>query len=282
MFAARCRYGGFILLLAGSIATAQQPLPTLATTAISVKQIIAHRGSSSDCPENTLASTRRAIAVGATAVEVDVRLSKDKQLVLRHDAELERTTNGKGVIGEKTLAELKQLDAGSWFDPKFTGEKIPTLAEVLVVCRGKIDVLLDLKEQGSDYAQLVAKTIQEHGEEARTIVGVRSLEQAAEFRQLLPKARQLGLIAKPDEIEAYAQAKVEMIRLWPKWFTGAAVADSLVARVRKANVQLHLNGTTGQADEVLPLLAHRPDSLSADDPAQLIATLKKLAEQKVR
>lgn len=267
-----CPFGVLgLLMVIVSTAAAQQPPATL------VKQIIAHRGSSSDCPENTLASTRRAIAVGATAVEVDVRLSKDKRLVLRHDAELERTTNGKGLIGDKTLAELKELDAGRWFDPKFAGEKIPTLADVLVVCRGKIDVLLDLKEQGSDYAQLVALTIRERGEEERTIVGVRSLEQAAEFRKLLPKARQLGLIAKPDEIEAYAQAKVEMIRLWPKWFTDDTVADSLVARVRDSKAKLHLNGTTGKEDEVIPLLKFRPDSLSADDPAQLLATLKKLA-----
>ncbi len=262
-------YGVLTLLAASSITFGQ---------ALSVKQIIAHRGSSSDCPENTLVSTRRAIAVGATAVEVDVRFSKDKQLVLRHDAELERTTNGKGLIGDTALAELKQLDAGSWFDPKFAGEKIPTLREVLEVCRGRIDVLLDLKEHGSEYAQLVAKAIQEDGDETRTIVGVRSVEQAAQFRKLLPKARQLGLIGKPEEIEAYAQAKVEMIRLWPKWFTDEAVGESLVERVHKAKVELHLNGTTGKEDEVLPLLKHRPSSLSADDPAQLIASLKKLSQ----
>lgn len=262
-------FGVSVLLLGTSLAFAQP--------ASSVKQVIAHRGSSSDCPENTLASTRRAIAVGATAVEVDVRLSKDKRLVLRHDAELERTTNGKGLIGDKALTELKELDAGSWFDPKFAGEKIPTLAEVLMLCRGKIDVLLDLKEEGSEYSQLVAMTIRERGEETRTIVGVRSLEQAAEFRKLLPKSRQLGLIAKPDEIEAYAEAKVEMIRLWPKWFTDETVAEQLVARVRNGKAKLHLNGTTGKVDEVLPLLKHRPDSLSADDPAQLLNTLKKLA-----
>ena len=262
-----------LCLLIATTATAQQ---TLSSAALGVKQIIAHRGASSDCPENTIASTRRAIAVRATAVEVDVRLSKDRQLVLRHDAELGRTTNGKGLIGEKTLAELQELDAGSWFDPKFAGERIPTLAEVLAVCKGKIDVLLDLKENGKEYAELVAAAIKEHGEEKRTIVGVRSVEHARQFRKLLPQARQLGLIAKPEEIEAYAAAGVEMIRLWPKWLSD----EKLVARVRAEKVQLHLNGATGKADEVLPLLKHRPDSLSADDPAQLLATLTEMASQK--
>ncbi|WP_254513142.1 glycerophosphodiester phosphodiesterase [Anatilimnocola floriformis] len=269
-----------MFIFVATAATAAEPLP-MSAAAIAVKQIIAHRGASSDCPENTLASTRRAIAVHATAIEVDVRLSKDRQLVLRHDAELERTTNGKGKINEKTLAELKQLDAGSWFDPKFAGEKIPTLAEVVSICKGQIDVLLDLKEDGSEYAELVAATIKEHGEESRTIVGVRSVEHARQFRKLLPKARQLGLMAKPDEIEAYAAAGVEMISLWPKWLSSENESgEKLVARVRAAKVQLHLNGTTGKRDEVLPLLTHRPDSLSADNPAQLLATLREISSGK--
>jgi len=262
-----------MLLFVANVANAQDSLSAIASAVAGVKQMVAHRGASSECPENTVASTLRAIEVRATAVEVDVRLSKDRHLVLRHDAELERTTNGKGLIGEKTLAELKELDAGSWFDPKLTGEKIPTLAQVLTVCKGKIDVLLDLKETGDEYAQLVVTAIKEHGEEERTIVGVRSVEQAQQFRKLLPKARQLGLMAKPNEIEAYAAAGVEMIRVWPKWLAD----DKLVPRVRAAKVKLHLNGLTGKKDEVLPLLAQRPDSLSADDPALLIATLKELA-----
>lgn len=251
-------------------------LPATVRTALRVKQLIGHRGSSSDRPENTLASTRRAIEAGATAVEVDVRLTKDGHLVLRHDETLDKTTTGKGLIREKTLAELQELDAGSWFDPKFSGEKIPTLTQVLVVCRGKIDVLLDLKENGAEYAKQVAATIKEHGEESRTIVGVRSVEQAKQFRELLPKSQQLGLIAKPEEIEAYAAAGVETIRLWPKWLTD----KQLVARVRTAKVKLHLNGTTGDEAEVRELLQYQPDSLSADDPAKLLATLVKLAAAK--
>jgi penicillin amidase len=252
-------------------------LPTTLRTTFRIQQIVGHRGSSSDRPENTLASTWQAIAAGATAVEVDVRRSKDNQLVLRHDDTLDKTTNGKGLIKAQTLAELQQLDAGSWFDPQFAGEKIPTLEQVLLVCRGRIDVLLDLKESGEEYAQLVSAAIKEHGEETRTIVGVRSVEQARQFRKLLPKSRQLGLIAKPEEIEAYVAAGVEMIRLWPKWLAD----ESLVPRVRKAKVKLHLNGTTGEEAEVAALLKDEPDSLSADDPARLLGTLASLAAKEL-
>ncbi len=234
-----------------------------------VRQIIAHRGSSADRPENTLASTRRAIEAKATAVEVDVRTTKDGELVLSHDATLERSTNGKGRVNDATLAEIRKLDAGSKFDPKFANERVPTLGEVLAICKDRIDVLLDLKESSDVYDRKVMAEVLAECDPKRIIVGVRSVEQARRFRELLPSARQLGLIEKPDEIEAYAAAGVEMIRLWPKWLTD----KSLVDRVRKTGAKLHLNGTTGTAEDIGPLLKYRPDSLSSDDPAKLIETL---------
>ena len=241
----------------------------LAEAAAGVNQIVAHRGSSSDRPENTLAAIERAIATGASAVEIDVRTTLDGHLVLSHDATLARTTGEAKAIGAATLAEIQSLDAGSWFDPQYRHERIPTLRQALDSCRGKIDVLLDLKEQGQAYVDRVVAEIKTYGQPQRTIVGVRSVEQARQFRRLLPEARQLGLIPDPGSIEAFAEAKVEMIRLWPKWLSDT----TLVPRVRKAGAKLHLNNTSGSADEVQPLLAHSPDSLSSDDPARLIATL---------
>lgn len=235
-----------------------------------VKQIVAHRGASAERPENTRASTLRAIESGATAIEVDVRTTRDGKLVLLHDATLDRTTNGIGPVSERTLDEVRSLDAGSRFDPKFPGEKVATLEEVLTLCRGKVDVLLDLKEDGNDYVRRVMAAIQTHGDARRVIVGVRTVEQAKQFRLLLPESRQIGLIASPEEIEAFAAAGVETIRLWPKWITD----DTLVARVRKTGARLHLNGTTGTVEEIAPLLKYRPDSLSSDDPGRLLRTLR--------
>ncbi len=247
----------------------------VAQAALRIKQIVAHRGASAERPENTLASTLRAIESNATAIEVDVRTTRDGQLVLLHDARLDRTTNGQGLVGELKLDEIKQLDAGKHFGEEFAGERVPTLIEVLEVCHGKIDVLLDLKESGEAFDEHVAETIRKHGDPAGTIVGARSVEQAKAFRKLLPNSRQLGLIASPDDIEAFAAAGVETIRIWPKWLEKDA---TLPDRVRRAGAKLHLNGTLGTSEEVLPLLAYRPDSLSSDDPARLVATLKQLRQ----
>lgn len=94
-------------------------------------QIVAHRGSSGNRPENTLPSFAEAVRVGADVIELDVHLSKDGYLIVMHDEDVDRTTNGKGLIREKTLKELKQLNAGGWFSDKYKSSKIPTLKEVL-------------------------------------------------------------------------------------------------------------------------------------------------------
>ena len=93
--------------------------------------IFAHRGSSGTHPENTMEAFKAALEAGAEGIELDVQLTKDLIPVVIHDETLERTTNGSGWVRDHTLAQLQQLDAGSWFSPNFTGVKIPTLNDVL-------------------------------------------------------------------------------------------------------------------------------------------------------
>jgi glycerophosphoryl diester phosphodiesterase len=94
-------------------------------------EIIAHRGASHDAPENTLAAVNLGWQQGADAVEVDVQFSKDGRLVVIHDADTRKTAGARGRIAERTLAELRALDVGRWEHPKWAGERIPTLEEVL-------------------------------------------------------------------------------------------------------------------------------------------------------
>src|SRR5947209_6955974 len=124
--------------------------PDPAEAATKVKEVIGHRGSCKDRPENTVAGVRRAAEAGADAAEMDVRTTKDGALVCLHDADLGRTTDGTGKVGEKTLAEVKALDAGGKFDKKYAGERVPTLREVLAEAKGKVGVMLDLKESGEE------------------------------------------------------------------------------------------------------------------------------------
>src|SRR5260370_25117768 len=93
--------------------------------------VIAHRGASGHAPENTMAAFRKAVAMGATFIETDLQLSRAAHFVAIHDATVNRTTNGQGAVHDMTLAELRRLDAGSWFGSEFAGESIPTLEEIL-------------------------------------------------------------------------------------------------------------------------------------------------------
>jgi len=107
--------------------------------------VVAHRGFSGVAPENTMAAFKKAIEVGSDMIELDVRLSKDGEVVVIHDESVERTANGKGRVIDLPLEELKKLDAGSKFRPSFSGEQIPTLKEVLQLAYGQIKVNIELK-----------------------------------------------------------------------------------------------------------------------------------------
>src|ERR1700683_1095896 len=94
-----------------------------------IPKVIGHRGAALRAPENTLAGFRKAAELGCTWVEFDVRLSLEDRPIIFHDDTLERTTEGTGPVGATTLVDLLSLDAGSFFDFAYRGERIPTLDE---------------------------------------------------------------------------------------------------------------------------------------------------------
>ncbi len=98
---------------------------------ISVPAVIGHRGAAGHAPENTLASLNKAAELGVRWVEFDTKITRDGAAVLFHDHTLERTTDGRGEVAETTLADLRELDAGTWFDDTFAGEPVPTLLDAM-------------------------------------------------------------------------------------------------------------------------------------------------------
>lgn len=124
-------------------------------------EITAHRGSSLEAPENTIAAIEKAIEEGADYVEIDVRMTKDGTVVLMHDASLKRTTGADEMIWDLSLDELRQLDAGASFSEAFIGEKVPTLEEVISVASGRIHLNIELKisSKTPDLPQKVAELI---------------------------------------------------------------------------------------------------------------------------
>ena len=111
--------------------------------------IVAHRGAAAIAPEHTIPAYEAAVAAGADALWLDVQETADEQLVVLHDDRLERTTNGRGSVRERTVRELKRLDAGRWFGWRFRGQRVQTLSEVLERFRDRAGFVVALRA-GSD------------------------------------------------------------------------------------------------------------------------------------
>ena len=145
---------------------------------------IGHRGARAYAPENTLTSFKKAIEIGVDAVELDVRKTKDNQLVVIHDADIKRTTNGEGLVSELTLAQIKGFSAEG-------GEKIPTLQEALDFLDKKVKVLVELKEAGIE--EQVLSIVQTKGLEKNVVI-ISFLEEALRKVRELNKSIETGLI----------------------------------------------------------------------------------------
>lgn len=145
-----------LVAAASNGAPAMTTAPVRTTFTQPVPGVIAHRAGAAAAPEQTLAAVRRALADGAPAMEVDIQLTKDLEMVIVHDPTLARTTNVEQVFPDRapwnladfTLAEIKTLDAGSWFGPQFAGERIPTLEELLVTLDKRAHLVIEVKSPG--------------------------------------------------------------------------------------------------------------------------------------
>lgn len=171
------------------ILSTAKPMPPSRMSARPTK-VIGHRGASNLAPENTLAAFELAFMLTLDGVELDIQRSVDGELIVFHDEDLSRTTNGTGWVGEKTLAELQTLDAGGWFDLRYEGESIPTLSEVFELMRvNEMTLFLELKDPHfyPDIEIEVANIIREYQFENR--VQVRSFDHEAlkTFHHIAPE-----------------------------------------------------------------------------------------------
>ncbi len=125
-----------------------------------IPPVIAHRGASAYAPENTMAAFIKAVQLGVKWIEFDVMQSADGKSIIFHDEQLNRTTNGDGEVGQFPYAYLATLDAGSWFDPIYSGERIPTLNAIIeFLCNTGISANVELKALAGQDEQLVRSVL---------------------------------------------------------------------------------------------------------------------------
>lgn len=238
-------------------------------------QIIGHRGAAGLTPENTLASFREAIRLGAGWLEFDIRLTKDDVPVVIHDSTLKRTTNGRGPVRDRTLAEVRKLDAGSWFHPRFSAEKVPTLDEVLKL-GDRVRLNIEIKGRSAP-AEIVAKEVWERvrrsGLMDRTLItsfdvkilkGIRALDGGA----ALGFPWESGL---RDPVRRALTLECRMMLL-----EVGALSEKRVRRCREAGVDVWVY-TVNEPDEMRRVMDLGVDGLITDRPDLLTGILKREA-----
>jgi glycerophosphoryl diester phosphodiesterase len=233
---------------------------------------IAHRGASGYAPENTLAAFRRALAQGVTFIETDLQLTRDAHFVAIHDETVDRTTGSHGSIHGMTLAEVRRLDAGSWFASEFMGERVPTLEEVLEFAR-KNDVVfyLELKPNGfwgGEHALISA--LRNSSEIARSVVISFDPSILAALRKIEPTVM-TGLLYNgqgdnPFEKAVQIGARQLAVR-------GDLVTPNLLQEARKRDLQV-VCWTVNSPAHMRLLATAGVDGIMTDYPDRLLEALK--------
>lgn len=234
--------------------------------------IIGHRGALASAPENTLPAFEEGLAQGANILELDIHLSRDRELVVIHDFRVDRTTGGSGYVKDLTLAELKRLDAGSKFSPAFTGARIPLLGEVLDWARGRVWLAIEVKSDWITYEGIEAALVDQLQRYAMVDqVMVVSFDHCAlkRVKEIEPNVTTGALYNARfvDPLMVARSARADVLR--PRWpFAGAA-------EIRAAHAAGLAYSPWGPNDPAIwrQLVEMGVDTLSADRPADLRAIL---------
>jgi glycerophosphoryl diester phosphodiesterase len=274
------------------------------------KQLVAHRGASAYAPEHTLDAYRLAIEQGADFVEQDLAVTRDGVLVCIHDLTLDRTTNVEEIfparfvedksgsapvkrwlVGDFTLAEIKQLDAGSWFNPKFAGARIPTFQEAIDLVKGKAGLYPELKdpafyrERGVSPETLLATILKTNGliDDQKTPVIIQSFDESTIklLAKDLPKVQRVWLVEPANASRLDTAEKLKEIA---GWATGIGPNKAIIAGRTEVVAWAHAAGLTvtpwtfrssntgkfaSVRDEMSAFLyEHGVDALFTDNPDQ--------------
>ncbi len=234
------------------------------------KGLVAHRGASAYAPEHTLEAYRLALEQGADFVEQDLAVTKDGVLVCIHDLTLDRTTNVEEVfparfsedaslavparrwlVGDFTLAEIKRLDAGSWFHPRFAGARIPTFQEAIDLVKGNAGLYPELKdpafyrERGVSPERLLAEVVEQNGlgADRHTPLVIQSFDESTikMLARALPNVPRVWLIEAGSAARVDAAGKLQEIA---SWATGIGPNKAIVAARPEVVTWAHAAGLT--------------------------------------
>jgi len=242
--------------------------------------VVGHRGLMHSAPECTLAAFRACLAL-RIGFEFDVRRTKDGELVCLHDATVDRTTDGHGKLNDFSFAALRKLDAGSWFDPAFREERVPTIDEIFEVIaaqpRGDVLCAVDLKEAGDELEEKIVHLAEARGVLHRLLFIGLTIESPAvreRLKSASPKASTARLVADSNDITA-ALGDTNTDWIYIRQFP----AEHDISRILKTPKRLFVAGplTAGNESENWSLAAKlHIHGVLTDYPLELASQLRKV------
>jgi glycerophosphoryl diester phosphodiesterase len=231
-----------------------------------------HRGARGDAPENTYAAFEVGAVAGADYLELDIQLTLDRVLVVFHDEELDRTSDGHGPLAELTAAELARLDAGSWHGSRYAGQRIPGLADVLVWIAARPGLGATLEAKGPGTGRPIAAMLRNHRLRSRLSICSFSPAELRGAASIAPGVPRMLIVDRDergaDLIVAARDASASWVNVPWDWLD----ADAL-ARLHAAGLQV-AGGTLNDPEMVPSCLAIGLDAVDSDHPARIVAAVR--------
>ncbi|MEM9340443.1 MAG: glycerophosphodiester phosphodiesterase family protein [Bacteroidota bacterium] len=253
-------------------------------------QVIAHKGASGVAPENTMAAFQKALKLEVDQIELDVRNTADEEIIVFHDDRLDRIARDSlgnpvtGDVHDYTLAELQQLDVGSWFDPEFANERIPTLKQVLDSVDGQCKVLIEIKHMDHphyhDFAEkLVSIVKSENNGEDWIILQSYEEDYLEEVHQLDSLIQTKALVVGEDSaplIAFYLETRVHLGRAAKEDDRLSAINPDWTTLSPRRIFRMHARGyevyayPVNERDDMIKMLNAGVDGIITDFPNRLI------------
>ena len=232
---------------------------------------IAHRGASASAPEHTQIAFQSAVNLGVEMIELDVQLSRDGALVVIHDLTLDRTTNGRGLVRQHDWGALRQLDTGSWFAPRFAGQRVLRLEDVIALAAGRVGLNVEMKGGAADWQELASGLI--HTLQASRFLDATIVSCFEPFALERIRAEsndvRLGLLwQSPNLEEAWAWAHtLRATSLHPYW---ALVSADLIRKAHDRGLQVFA-WTVNDVEVMRRLIREGVDGIMSDVPERFAA-----------
>ena len=223
--------------------------------------ITAHRGASTEAPENTMAAFKKAIENMADYIELDVQMTADGELVVIHDSNVYRTTGVDANVADLTLAQIKQLDAGAYFGEQYVGERVPTLEEVLDFAEGKVQLNIEIKGSNPNtlIADRVVEMIEKYDMQSDCVVTSFDYNIIKRVKQLSDEI-EVGYILSVAYGDFYSMDDVDFFSM-----NASFLSKQMVDAIHNSGKQVHA-WTVNNATSIKNLTNKGVDNIITDDP----------------